>query len=99
MAWRGPRPKAKTVARGYGGEHVKLRAKLLPQAWGQPCVRCGRPMLKGQALHFDHSDDRRSYLGFSHAACNRRAGARKGQRLQRLTLAKATPPSSYTTRW
>jgi hypothetical protein len=99
MTWRGPRPKAKTAARGYGAEHVKLRAKLLPHAYGKPCFRCGRPMLPGQALHLDHTDDRSGYGGFSHAACNRRAGARKGQRLQRLTLAKATPPSSYTTRW
>ena len=76
MTW--PRVKARTSDRGYGNKHQKLRAKLLPTAYGQPCTRCGQPMLPGQALHFDHTDDRTGYLGFAHAACNRKAGARKG---------------------
>jgi hypothetical protein len=36
-------------------------------------------MLEGQPLDLDHADDGRSlYGGFSHSACNRRAGALKG---------------------
>jgi hypothetical protein len=87
-------PKASTKARGYGAEHQRLRAKLLPSAYGQPCTRCGKPMLPGQALHFDHTEDRTGYLGFAHAACNRKAGARKGAR-----IANAKAPSNYTQRW
>jgi hypothetical protein len=30
------------------------------------------------ALHFDHAEDRTVYLGFSHARCNVKAGAKKG---------------------
>lgn len=75
---RFPKVKGNTTARGYGSAHQKLRAKLLPHAYGKPCTRCGKPMLQGQALHFDHTDDRTGYLGFAHADCNRKAGARKG---------------------
>lgn len=87
-------PKASTTARGYGSEHQKLRAKLLPSAYGQPCTRCGLPMLKGQALHLDHTDTRNGYLGFAHASCNRKAGARKGARI--ANQKQATP---RTSRW
>ena len=82
MAWA--RSTASRAARGYGADHRKLRAKLLPQAYGTPCVRCGRPMLRGQELHFDHNDDRTGYLGFSHRACNIRAAARKAKRIQTM---------------
>jgi len=72
--------KAKTAARGYGAAHQAKRAKLLAAAYGQPCARCGRPMLQGQALDLDHSDDRTGYAGFSHRRCNEQAGGRKGAR-------------------
>lgn len=88
-------PKASTTARGYGAKHQKLRAQLLPSAYGTPCARCGRPMLQGQALHLDHTDTRTGYLGFSHAACNRRAGARKGAK---VANARAKQGSTYS-RW
>jgi hypothetical protein len=42
-------------------------------------------------LHYDH-DEHGGYLGFSHANCNRHAGAVKGNQRQRATT---TPP----TRW
>jgi len=51
---------------------------MLPYAYGAACVRCGRVMLPGEALDLDHTDDRGGYLGMAHAACNRAAGARKG---------------------
>jgi hypothetical protein len=56
----------------YGGEHRKLRESTIAEAYGQPCSRCGRPMVQGQDLHLDHDDsgDPSSYLGFSHAVCN-----------------------------
>ena len=94
-------PKASTTARGYGTEHQKLRAKLLPTAYGKPCVRCGKPMLQGQALHFDHTNDRTGYLGFSHASCNKRAGARKGARITNNRRARRQTASTTNTasRW
>jgi hypothetical protein len=82
MPWSNTRPKASSTARGYDYQHRKLRALRLPYAYGTPCVRCGESMLPGQALEFDHNDARTGYLGFSHADCNRKAGAQKGRRLQ-----------------
>jgi hypothetical protein len=63
---------------GYGGPHQATRRALLPDAYGRRCPRCGLPMLPGQALDLDHTDDRAGYLGMSHAICNRRAGGRLG---------------------
>jgi hypothetical protein len=56
---------------------------MLPYAVGSACVRCGRPILVGQPVDLDHTDDRTTYLGWSHAACNRRAGARLGNHRRR----------------
>jgi hypothetical protein len=79
-----------STKRGYGQTHRKLRAALLPQAYGQPCARCGHPMLPGQVLHLDHNDARTGYLGFSHGSrchicgrrCNLRAAAKKARAIQ-----------------
>lgn len=68
---------AKTTDRGYGADHQRLRAATIDQAYGQPCTRCGQPMVKGQPLDLDHDDDRSGYRGFSHRSCNRQAGAIK----------------------
>jgi hypothetical protein len=38
----------------YRWHHQKVREALLPQAWGQVCHLCGRPMLRGQLLDLDH---------------------------------------------
>lgn len=89
------KPRAKTTARGYGTAHQKLRAALLPQAYGTPCYRCGMPMLPGQALHLDHTDNRTGYGGFSHAKCNLKAGARKGNKLSKMRIKR----SSDAARW
>jgi hypothetical protein len=70
--------KRKTAARGYGAAHQARRAKTLTAAYGEACGRCGKPMLEGQALDLDHTDDRTGYMGFAHAACNRQAGGRNG---------------------
>lgn len=66
-----------TAARGYGHEHQRIRRALLPTAYGKPCTRCGKPMLPGQPLDLDHTDDRSGYQGFAHRSCNRSAGAVK----------------------
>jgi hypothetical protein len=39
--------------------------------------RCGQLIEPGQPWHLDHRDDRRGYLGPSHATCNLRAAAEK----------------------
>jgi hypothetical protein len=62
----------------YGYLHRLIRAALLPQAFGRPCLHCGRPMLPGQRLDLDHTADRSGYRGMTHASCNRREGARRG---------------------
>jgi hypothetical protein len=38
------------------------------------CARCQRLILPGQEWVLDHTDDRKGYLGPSHATCNNRAG-------------------------
>lgn len=72
-------PKASTSARGYGSRHQRLRAQLLPLAYGQDCHLCGSVMLPDQELHLDHTPDRTSYRGFAHAWCNSRDGLRRAQ--------------------
>jgi hypothetical protein len=64
----------------YGTRHRAIRRALLPEAYGRPCARCGETMRPGQDLDLDHTDDGLAYLGFSHRACNVKAGARKGYR-------------------
>lgn len=73
-----------TTARGYGYTHRKLRAALLPDAYGRPCPKCGQPMLPGQALDLGHTDNRTGYTGIEHARCNRQAGAIKGHASRRV---------------
>jgi hypothetical protein len=75
----------------YGGPHQALRRAALPYAVGQPCSRCGQPMLPGQALDLDHRDDGGGWWGFAHARCNRAAGGRLGnaRRRDRITKTRA----------
>ncbi|WP_146776700.1 hypothetical protein [Parafrankia sp. Ea1.12] len=77
-ARRGMRPGPTTTSRGYGHEHRKTREKLLPAAVGSTCTRCHRPIVEGQDVHLDHTDDRTGYNGLAHDHCNVVAGARKG---------------------
>jgi hypothetical protein len=62
----------------YGRRHRAIRAALLPEALGRPCLHCGRPMLPGQALDLDHRADGAGYRGMVHAVCNRAEGGRRG---------------------
>ena len=76
-------PKASTTARGYGSQHQKARkAAAARHHPSDPCTRCHQPLgPMSPDLHLDHTDDRRGYLGFACADCNRKAGARKGNRV------------------
>jgi hypothetical protein len=67
----------------YGHAHRQARAAL-GDVTGQPCVRCARPILRDEPWDLDHSDDGSGqYLGPAHRACNRAAGASKGNALRR----------------
>lgn len=64
-----------TTARGYGGEHQRLRravAAQLERDGSVPCWRCGRAILPGMAWDLGHDDDDRSIVrGAEHQRCNR----------------------------
>ena len=81
-----PASKRSSSARGYGVEHQRLRAELLPHAYGTTCHLCGHVMQYGQALDLDHTPDRTAYRGMVHASCNRRDGARRGNRMRKRKL-------------
>lgn len=68
----------------YGRAHRAIRRRLAADAVGTPCVRCGVPIVPGDELDLDHTDDGRGYLGMAHASCNRAAGARKANALRGL---------------
>jgi len=80
-----------TTQRGYGWDHARRRAAAfvaLPE-WS-PCARCQGSMWKfakdrhgRSALHWDHTDTRSGYLGFSHQRCNGEAAALKANRVRR----------------
>ena len=77
----------KTAERGLGGEHQKARRLLLPLAYGQECPLCGRVMLEGQHLDLDHVIPRvmggaGGPVRIAHRSCNRRLGARLGNRMR-----------------
>lgn len=89
--WRSRRPTGLTqAARGYDTAHRKARdAAAAKHHPSDACCRCGLPLgPMGPWLHYDHSDDRSRYLGFSHGSCNIRQGARvgnaRGRERQRL---------------
>ena len=95
------KPLAKTVERGYGEPHRRKVKAERPLQVGKPCCRCGWPMLAGQKIQLDHTDDRTGYLGWSHQACNVRASnqrrarlARRGTATRKSTRLQAEQPYS-----
>lgn len=73
--------------RTYSVKQRKVRALLLPYAYGTYCPLCGQVMVQGQALDLDHSTP--VVLGgdgagdrIAHASCNRSAGATLGNQLR-----------------
>jgi hypothetical protein len=73
----------------YLAAHRKIREDLLRAAYGTPCPyarvdpKCLGFMWPGQPLDLAHAPDG-SYLGLAHAACNRREGAIRGNKLRGL---------------
>jgi hypothetical protein len=73
--------------RGYGRQHRELRERWqrrIDRGQAIACVRCGLVIKPDTAWDLDHSDDRRSHRGPSHARCNRSAGGKKSQRMRRF---------------
>lgn len=66
-----------TAERGYGKDHRDLRTNLAPMAIGKTCHFCGEPMIEGQALALDHTEDRAGYRGMAHLSCNAADGGRR----------------------
>jgi hypothetical protein len=95
-----------TTQRGYGAQH-RAEATRLKRAMhdGDPCCRCGGPMYRWQltvdrnhpdGIDADHYDQARVLGGalpdaLAHRRCNRRAGARLGNRLRGLGARRALP--------
>lgn len=96
---RDPRNRHRSNTR-YGRKHREKRADAARRHHpNNPCVRCGHPLgPMGPHLHYDH-DEAGGYLGFSHGTpcpicgikCNIRAGAIKGNQIQRNGQAQAAP--------
>ena len=72
------RARGTKAERGYTTEHVRLRAELAPivAAGRAVCHRCREPIAPDADWHLDHTDDRTSWLGPSHAFCNLSAAGR-----------------------
>lgn len=69
----------------YPGDHQRVRRTLvaaLAVRPGQPCARCGGPLLPGQRVDLDHLTPRagggQGPRALSHASCNRSHGGRLG---------------------
>lgn len=71
------RARGTAAERGYGKVHQDLRAELAPKAIGKICHFCGKPMLAGQPLALDHTEDRAGYRGMVHLTCNAADGGRR----------------------
>jgi len=74
--------KSGTRLRGYGPHHKRLRQiwDARVQAGEVYCARCGRWIEPGTPWDLDHADNdptRTTYLGPSHAKCNRGAPNRR----------------------
>ena len=69
----------------YDVRHKRARAEAARvHSPENPCTRCGQPLgPMGPWLHYDHNDTGTGYLGFAHAPCNYKAGARRGRQSQR----------------
>jgi hypothetical protein len=70
----------KTVARGYGANHKRLRRlwESRVASGDVACARCGRLIVPGSPWDLGHSDvDRSVWTGPEHRACNRATAGRR----------------------
>ena len=84
--------------RRYQRRHQNARAEwqAIIDRQGATCARCRRAIVPGMKWDLDHADDRVSYLGPSHARCNRVAGAKLGAA---ITNAKRRARRRVSRRW
>jgi len=90
-------PRHKTVAAGYGADHVNERARRVKVTLPTDlCGYCRRPLGpekvpgdKQSRWHLPHNPARTGYLpGMWHRACNQQEGAIRGNLRQRQSLAR-----------
>jgi hypothetical protein len=79
------KPLAKTVQRGYGIEHKRLRARLLATYQPtDPCARCGWPLGPDRdQVQLGHRDGQVGYNGLEHRRCNVAAANKRRAALAR----------------
>lgn len=72
-------------ARGYDAAHDTERAKwtLILQTRAVTCARCPGLINPGDPWDLGHNDQRTRWTGPEHPACNRAAGGRTSQQIQR----------------
>ena len=87
--WKANRPVR--AARYENARHRAERRRLAPivAAGLTPCARCGELIAAGAPWDLDHAPDGVSYLGPSHAACNRATSAHAKARRQGRELVPA----------
>lgn len=93
MTW--PKHNDTPSQRGYGIEHRRMRdaiSKAMINGATFDCSRCDGRIMPGEAWHLDHADDRQSYAGPAHAACNVAAGYVKARRVLAAQWSKARRP-------
>jgi hypothetical protein len=56
---------------------------------------CGRTVTAAEPWDLDHTDDGTGYLGPAHRSCNRRKGARKGNRDRARTIRAANAGGNW----